>query len=167
MLKKIKSNKASGPDGFNSGFFIKCWDIVGELFCQDMKSFFDTSNLHRNINSTLIALIPKTRMPSTMNEFRPISLCTTVYKCITKILAARLQVVLPHIVDKEHSTFIHIRQISYNFLLAQESFRGYRRASRNAKYALKVDMHKAFNSIDWEFLLDSIKHIGFPDRFIR
>ncbi|XP_074336862.1 uncharacterized protein LOC141674037 [Apium graveolens] len=81
----------------------------------------------QGINSTLISIIPKVDSPTKMSDFRPISLCTVMYKCISKILAARLKLVMPSIIDIAQSSFVPGRSISDNILLAQELFRGYDR----------------------------------------
>ena len=166
VLKGLKPNKAPGPDGFNREFFLATWDILGNDFCSAVKEFFRTSQLHKGINSTLIALIPKSRTPSTMRDFRPISLCTTMYKCISKILASRLKSVMPSIIDRAQSAFVPGRQISDNILLAQELFRGYGRETGLPKCAFKLDLNKAFDSLDWNFLLQALKHMNFPPVFI-
>lgn len=46
-LKRLKRNKAPGPDGFNVEFFLHTWHTVGDLFCEAIKTFFATSTLHR------------------------------------------------------------------------------------------------------------------------
>ena len=101
-----------------------------------------------------------------MQDFRPISLCTTVYKCISKILAARLKSIMPSIIDKCQTAFIPGRQISDNILLAQELFRGYGRSSGIPKCAIKVDLCKAFDSVDWNFQLAVMHNMNFPEKFI-
>ena len=52
--------------------------------------FFQTGYLIPTFNSTIVALVPKCRNPNSMKEFRPISCCSVIYKCITKILANKL-----------------------------------------------------------------------------
>lgn len=166
-LKKLKKKKAPGPDGFNVEFYIRCWHIIGEDFCRAVIDFFRHSNMHHGINSTSIALIPKTASPSTMQEFRPISLCTVAYKCISKILASRLQKIMPHVTDKAQSAFIKGRLLSDNVLLAQELFRGYGRETGLPKCALKIDLHKAFDSVRWPFVIAVLHNMNFPRAFIR
>ena len=68
--------------------------------------FFATGRLLKSINSTAISLVPKVENPSNLREFRPISCCNTLYKCISKILAEKLKKVLPCLVGKEQTTFI-------------------------------------------------------------
>ncbi|GJY13067.1 RNA-directed DNA polymerase, eukaryota, reverse transcriptase zinc-binding domain protein [Tanacetum coccineum] len=87
----IDSNKASGPDGFTSEFFKKAWDIIGMDVCLAIKEFFYNSKLLGEVNSTLIALIPKVSTPNKVSEFRPISCCNVIYKCISKILTNRIK----------------------------------------------------------------------------
>ena len=166
-LKSMERNKAPGPDGFTVDFFIFCWDIIGHSFCAAIQDFFATSIMHKGFNSTLIALIPKNSNPSTMQEFRPISLCTVVYKCIAKILADRLKLILPNLIDASQSAFIKGRLITDNILLAQELFRGYDRKNGNSRCAIKVDLHKAFDSVQWDFMLAVLAHMQFPQQFIN
>ena len=123
-LKSMKKNAAPGPDGFSADFFISTWNIVGDVFCEAISHFFSTGVMHQGINSTSIALIPKVLNPTCMNDYRPISLCSTAYKCITKIIAGRLQEVLPNLINVSQSAFIKGRKISDNILMAQELIQG-------------------------------------------
>lgn len=102
-----------------------------------------------------------------MKDFRPISLCFIAYKCIAKILASRLKHVIPHVIDIAQSAFIKGRSITDNILIAQELFRGYGRANGSAKCALKIDLHKAFDSISWEFILKALNRMQFPATFVK
>lgn len=166
-LKSFKKNKAPGPDGFNVEFFLRCWDIVGPLFCDAVRDFFERSVMHPGVNSTLIALIPKSSTAASMKDFRPISLCTVAYKCVSKILASRIKNVLPSLIHISQSAFIPGRQISDNILLAQELFRGYTRDTGIPKCALKIDLHKAFDSISWDFVLAALTRLNFPRIFVN
>lgn len=118
------------------------------------------------VNSTFISLIPKTVSPTEMQDFCPISLCTVMYKCISKIIASRLKKILPSIVEKAQSAFIPGRSISDNILLAQDLFRGYDRDTGASKCALKIDLHKAFDSLSWDFILAILAKLHFPDKMI-
>ncbi|GKC73793.1 RNA-directed DNA polymerase, eukaryota, reverse transcriptase zinc-binding domain protein [Tanacetum coccineum] len=78
----IDSNKASGPDGFSSEFFKKAWEFVGDDVCMAVKEFFRNGKILKEVNATLIALIPKIPTPSKVSEFRPIACCNVIYKCV-------------------------------------------------------------------------------------
>jgi exonuclease III len=89
--------KAPGPDGFNAGFFQKHWDIVGTEVCNAILFSLNNAVIDKALNSTYIALIPKVKNPTSVTDFRPISLCNVMYKIISKVLANRLKIsVTPH-----------------------------------------------------------------------
>lgn len=89
-LFAFPKNKAPGPDGFTVEF-TSAWDLVGSDVISAVKSFFTTSVLPRQVNATVISLIPKVPTAEKLSDFRPISLCNAVYKVISKIIASRLQ----------------------------------------------------------------------------
>lgn len=94
IVKNINPYKAPGPDGIQAIFYHNYWDIVGDEVCRFVKNRFSTSSVPKEINRTLIALIPKIDQPTSINQFRPISLCNVGYKIVTKIIVARLRPLL-------------------------------------------------------------------------
>ena len=161
-LFSIHSNKAPGPDGFNAFFFKHCWNTVGPLVLKAIKEFFNTGEILKESNSTIITLIPKVPNPSAMTEFRPISCCNTIYKCISKLIANRLQTVLPLLIGESQSAFIKGRNISDNVLLAQDLLRDYHKRSGKPRMAAKVDLMKAYDTVNWGFLFDLLQVLHFP-----
>ncbi|KAK9672447.1 hypothetical protein RND81_12G101300, partial [Saponaria officinalis] len=97
-LFAIDINKSPGPDGYTSGFFKAGWDIVQTDFIKAVRGFFETGRMLKQINSTIVTLVPKGRDPSSVLDYRPISCCTTIYKTISKILTTRLEAVLSKVV---------------------------------------------------------------------
>ncbi|KAL0289214.1 UNVERIFIED_CONTAM: hypothetical protein Sradi_7078700 [Sesamum radiatum] len=97
--------------------------------------FFRTGRLLRQVNATLITLIPKVSNPTVVGEFRPISCCNVLYKVITKILVQRMRGILDKLVSPTQNAFVPGRSISDNILLAQELFSGY-----NQRH-LPLDVH--------------------------
>ncbi|KAL8107498.1 hypothetical protein AgCh_024056 [Apium graveolens] len=166
-LKTMKKNSAPGPDGFNVEFFLSTWDIIGDVFCKAVKHFFDSGQMNPGINSTAIALIPKTLTPTHMKDYRPISLCCVAYKFIVKILANHIKPLMSTLIHSSQSAFIPGRSISDNILLAQELFRGYQRQSGVPRCALKIDLHNAFDSITWDFIFAALNKMRFPDKFVQ
>jgi len=105
-LFAIDSNKTPGPDGFGADFFKHYWSIVKYDFFQCIPEFFTHGKLLKQINHTFIALIPKVENPLQTQQFRPISLCNTVYKTISKILVNRIRPLLHKIISLTQSAFV-------------------------------------------------------------
>ena len=88
-------------------------------------------------NATSVALVPKSKNPSSIKDFRPISCCFIVYKCITKIMANRLKMFMPMLVSPNQSAFIAGKSITNNVFLAQEMVRGCEKAFLSPRCAIK------------------------------
>ena len=99
-------DKSPGPNGFPADFFKHYWHIVGPSVCNAIKAFFHSGHILKEINHTFIALIQKIDNPLNINHYRPISLCNTIYKIITKILANRLKPLLDKIINPFHGAFV-------------------------------------------------------------
>lgn len=93
-LFSIGGLKAPGPDGFPAIFFQNSWDSCSVEVIDMVKKAFLNAKLPENLNQTLIALIPKSENPTSMANLRPISLCNTTYKIISKILVSRIRPML-------------------------------------------------------------------------
>lgn len=113
----INGEKAPGPDWYNALFFQKNWELVGKDTIAAVKHFFASGRILREWNYAAISLIPKIQSPVTMKDYRPISCCTTLYKCISKILVERMKPVLLQLVSERQTAFVPGRAISDDVLL--------------------------------------------------
>ncbi|KAL0318194.1 UNVERIFIED_CONTAM: Transposon TX1 uncharacterized protein [Sesamum calycinum] len=163
----IEEDRAPGPDGYSSGFFKAAWPVVGEEITAAVMDFFTTGRLLKQVNATLITLIPKVSAPSLVDDFRPISCCNVIYKIITKILVIRIRGILDKLISPSQTAFVPGRSISDNVLLAQELFSGYKQCRLPPRCALKVDLRKAYDTVEWDFLMATLQLFGFPSTFNR
>ncbi|KAL0295131.1 UNVERIFIED_CONTAM: hypothetical protein Scaly_3109300 [Sesamum calycinum] len=163
----IEEDKAPGPDGFSSGFFKAAWPVVGGEVTNAIIDFFKSGRLLKQLNATLLTLIPKVRSPNSVAEFRPISCCNVIYKVITKILVSWIREILELLISPSQNAFVPGRLISDNVLLAQELFSGYNQCRLPPRCALKVDLRKAYDTVEWDFLTATLRMFGFPAIFIR
>lgn len=155
----LNSNKAPGPDGYSAHFFKSAWEIVSQDVIEAVKSFFASGKLLREVNSTIMVLVPKVPNPTVMGDFRPISCCNTIYKCITKLIANRIKGLLPKIISPTQSAFVEGRKIKDNVLLAQELLINYHRKTGKPRCAIKMDLKKAYDSVHWDFILGILKAV--------
>jgi hypothetical protein len=167
-LSSIGSTKTPGPDGFTTLFYKKYWDIVKHVVLRCVWNFFSTNHLLKEQNHTFIALVPKQLGPSSVSHFRPISLCNIIYKIISKILANRFKGLLHHFISPYQSAFVPSRSIQDNSILAHELLHTIKsKRGRGGLMAVKIDMEKAFNRMEWSFLLAILHKLGFSDIWIN
>jgi hypothetical protein len=122
----------------------------------------------KEFNHTDIALIPKIDNPSSVHHFRPISLINFNYKIISKILSNRFKPLIHKIISPTQSAFLKGRSIHNNTILAHEGFHTMKQKKGNGGLmALKLDMEKAFDSMEWNFLLKIFKLLGFNPIWIN
>ena len=159
----ISVDKAPGPDGFSAGFYQSFWDIIGPDVSDDIRSFFNSGELHRRQNETHVRLIPKIVGPKRVSDYRPIALCTTHYKIIAKILTKRLQPLLADLISGHQSAFVPGRAISDNVLITHEILYYLRTsaARQRCSMAVKTDISKAYDRIEWDFLREVLTRFGF------
>ena len=99
-LWAFKPFKAPGRDGLHAGFFQHFWHDVKDSICDEVKKAFELGVISEYMNKTLITLIPKCQFPESLANYRPISLCNSVYKIIiSKILVARIRPLLRNLIS--------------------------------------------------------------------
>ncbi|KAL0362130.1 UNVERIFIED_CONTAM: putative mitochondrial protein [Sesamum calycinum] len=96
----ISDNKAPGQDGYSACFFKRAWHIVGDQVCTTVLDFFRSGRLLRQLNHSIIAIVPKSDHYPTVADYRPISCCNVIYKAIMKIIADRLAPALEQLTDR-------------------------------------------------------------------
>ncbi|KAJ9561655.1 hypothetical protein OSB04_006815 [Centaurea solstitialis] len=163
----IGNEKAPGPDGFSAKFFKAAWDIIGTDVTIAIHNFFYRSHLAGELNHTLLCLLPKSPNASSVADFRPIACCTVLYKCISKMLVARIKPVLDGIVSRTQSAFIPGRRIVDNILMAHELMVGYHLNVGQPRCAFKIDIRKAYDMVSWDFLLNMLAGFGFHPALVR
>ena len=162
-LNRMHAYKSPGPDGFQCIFFKQYWHIVGEDVTTLVTQAFATGTFDPVIAETFIALIPKVDCPQSFKEFRPISLCNTIYKLITKVLVNRLRSFLDQIVGSYQSSFLLGRGTMDNAIILQEVIHLMHKSKKKmGDVVYKIDLEKAYDHVSWTFLRSCLQNFGFP-----
>ncbi|XP_057788467.1 uncharacterized protein LOC131005480 [Salvia miltiorrhiza] len=161
----MNSNGAPGPDGFNRKFFQVAWEIVGADIIAAVQRFFTRHYLPVGFNSNFLTLLPKKVDASSISDYRPIVLGNFLFKIITKVLATRLNIIAPSIISPNQFGFVAGHSIHEGILLASEGVNCMNRSLKGNNIALKVDIKKAFDTLDWQFVNVVLQAFGFPATF--
>jgi hypothetical protein len=160
------SDGAPGPDGISFMFYQTFWDVIKgdlvEMFDDFHKGKLD---LYR-VNFALIIVIPKEKDATTMNKFRPISLLNCSYKIFTKVLTSRIGKVIDHLIASNQTAFFKGRYILESVVIAHEVLHSVL-SCRGQGLVLKLDYEKAYDKVNWQFLLDILEKRGFGKRWIE
>ena len=115
----------------------------------------------------ILNLIPKKDKDlRKLSNWRPVSLLTTDYKILTKALAIRLQKVIPNIIDADQVGYIKNRHIGQNVRIIYDLLNHAKEHEIDA-FLAQIDFEKAFDSIEWPFLMKCLQAFGFGDNFIK
>ncbi|CAL8132775.1 unnamed protein product [Prunus armeniaca] len=117
-LFSIGSFKALGPDGFPAKFYHDFWDLCQGTFDELIAGCFNSATMPDALNDTLITLVSKVASPSSVAQLRPISLCNTLYKVVSKIIVQKLKPLMQKVVSLAQASFIPGRQIVDNIIVA-------------------------------------------------
>ena len=166
-LKQMKPMTALGPDGMPPILYKSYWNTVGSDVIDASLSVLNSGIMPPNLNHTFITLIPKTKPPTNLKDYCPISLCNVIYKIISKTIANRLKKFLPKLVSETQSAFMSDRLISDNIIVAFETLHHLKnkRKGKTGFMALKLDMSKAYDRVKWDFLDKIMERLGFDGKW--
>ena len=159
----FKTLQALGPDVLHAGFFQKFWLMVGKLVMEEIKMVFVEKRVLEYLNKTHISLIPKVQGPKMLGNYRPISLCNSMYKVLTKIIVARLRPYLGKLISPFQMAFVLSKKGSNNVIIAQEIIHSLSKKKGGVGYmVLNIDLEKAYDKIEWSFIRDMLARVNLP-----
>ena len=129
------------------------------------KEFYEHSKFVKRLNATFLVLIPKKVGVENLRDFRLISLVGSLYKWLAKVLANRLKKVVGKVVSKAQGVFVEGRQIIDAVLIANEAIDSILKNNENG-IMCKLDIEKAYDNVDWSFLLTVMQKMGFGEKWI-
>lgn len=159
-LHSLKEDKAPGPNGFPSRFYVEFWDTIGTDVMEVMREFHESASWCRSLIASFISLIPKKAGVEEIKDYRPISVVGKMYKLLAKVLSNRLVEVLGEVISENQCAFIRGRKIVDCSLIANELVDTMRK-KRRSRVMCQLDMEKAYDHINWGFLDSVMRRMGF------
>lgn len=117
------------------------------------------------INKSVICLIPKEPEAQVIKKFRPISLVNCSFKILSKLLTFRMEPILQRLIDYHQSAFLKNRYILDNVVLCHEVIHHCKHTNQKG-VVIKIDFEKAYDKINWNYLLRIMNDRGFGDQWI-
>ncbi|RVW84726.1 Transposon TX1 uncharacterized 149 kDa protein [Vitis vinifera] len=161
---QMDRDKAPGPDGFTIAVFQDCWDVIKEDLVRVFDEFHRSGIINQSTNASFIVLLPKKSMAKKISDYRPISLITSLYKIIAKVLAGRLRGILHETIHSTQGAFVQGRQILDAVLIANEIVDEKKRSGEEG-VVFKIDFEKAYDHVSWDFLDHVMEKKGFNPRW--
>lgn len=154
------------PMGFRRAFSSLTGLLFALLFVKRFKIFFQTGNMKESMNLTHVRLIPKITSPELVSDYRPIALCNVTYKIITKLISLHLKSTLCSIISENQSAFVPGRAITDNILITHELLHSLKtsQAKFHCSMAVKTDMSKAYDRLEWDFIRKVLMRLGFCEQ---
>ena len=165
-IDECDGDKAPGPDGYSMEAFRKGWVVIKNDVMGVFNEFFGKGIVNACTNSTYICLIPKKLSSLKLKDYRPISLVTSLYKILAKVLSLRLREVLGETIGPEQGAFVRGRQILDLVLIANEGVEEYREKKKEG-VVFKIDFEKAYDHVEWDFIDYVLEKKGFGERWRR
>lgn len=119
------------------------------------------------MNRTQLVLIPKKSKPESMADLRPIALCKVLYKIATKVLTNQLKPLLDPVISTTQSVFVPGHLITGNIMIAYKinHYLNKKRQGNIGFGALKLDLSKAFDRLEWNYLKGILYKMGFSNHW--
>lgn len=164
-VKQMKTGRAPGIDGLSIDFYKSMWNIIGNDFYEVIQECFKEKSLPTSCQRAVLTLLPKKGDLSDLKNWRPVSVLTTDYKLMAKVLANRLKTVLGDLIHPDQSYCIPDRTIYDNIFMVRDILDYSKLNDVNVGF-LFLDQEKAFDRVDHGFLFETMRAFGFGNVFI-
>ena len=165
-MKSMENGKTPGNDGITKEFYETFWDELKFAFIKSINQAKLTGELSISQRQAVIKLIEKKdRDKRFIKNWRPISLLNVDTKIISKAIALRLKNVLPSIISTNQTAYVNKRCISESGRLISDILEICDK-QKIGGFLVTMDIEKAFDSLDHNFLLTVLTKFGFGNNFL-
>lgn len=164
-VNNLKTNKSSGSDGLPSEWYKTFSEQLIPLLELSFNYTLEYGETPPSWKEAIISVIPKKNNSETCSDYRPISLLNVDYKLYTWIISKRYENFISDIIDEDQTGFVKGRQTHDNVRRTLHIINHIQ--NKNISAALSLDAEKAFDSINWTFLYQVLRKLGFNDKAIQ
>ena len=165
-LSQLSNNKSPGCDGLPTEFYKFFWGYLKYIVYDSFKWSIENKSLSVDQKRGVITLVPKHgKDVRHLSNWRPISVLNTDYKILTKLYALRLQTVLGDIINPDQVGYLKGRFIGENIRTIKDIM-DYTQYFKMSGLIALIDFQKAFDTVNWSFLIKCLNSFNFGDKFI-
>ena len=166
-LKDMKNNKTPGVDGFPAEFVKVFWKDLKFWICASVNFSFESGLLPASLRQCVITCLPKKdKARELIKNWRPLSMLSVIYKIVSSSLANRLKRHLNYLIDSSQNGFISGRYIGESTRLVYDIMDFTEKANITGQLMV-IDFQKAFDSISWNFIYNTLSFLGFGESYIK
>ena len=166
-LKNTKNNKSPGLDGFPAEFFKVFWNSLKHCVTKAINASFNKGLMSLSLRQCVITCLPKNgKMRENIQNWRPLSMLSVVYKLCSAAIANRIKPLLNKIIDETQCGFVQGRYIGECTRLVYDVL-SYTEDMQIPGMLVLLDFQKAFDSISWTFIYKTLSFLGFSQNFLK
>jgi hypothetical protein len=160
----MSTNKSPGADGLPAEFYVSFWPLIGGDLVRVLNHGNDCGVFSTSQRRGVISLVHKKGEWFLMKNWRPISLLGVDYKIASRAIACRLRTVIASVVSPDQTCSVPGRYIGENVRLLTDVIE-YVECENQPLALVSLDQEKAFDRVDWTFLLRVLGKMGFGPLF--
>ena len=161
ILKTFQNGKSPGEDGYTAEFYKQFFSLLGQDLTDSLNAAFESGEMSVSQRRGVITLIPKEDSDELLlSNWRPITLLNVDYKIASKVIAKRIERVLPYLIHPDQTGFMKGRYIGQNIRLINDILRQ-TELQKIPGILLLLDFQKAFDTLDWSFIQKTLDLFNF------
>ena len=161
IVKSLPNNKTPGEDGLPSEFYKVFWQDIKYYLLESYKYSYQMGNLTITWKRGILCLTPKKSDPLKLKNWRPLSLLNQDYTILSKLVAERMTIALPKIINYDQTSFLKGRNIGHNITTIMDLI--YFTQDENIPaLVISVNYEKAFDTLEWPFMYQCLEKFNFP-----